>query len=68
MTRSLLAWAKDCRASLAHSLKGLRSGVLATSELRDGRRVDTTLESIADRKRELAELDEAIIRHESGRS
>jgi hypothetical protein len=46
-------------------LRALRSGVLATSELRHGRRVDTTLETIAERKTELAELDAAIVRQEA---
>jgi hypothetical protein len=65
MANGLLAWAKGCRTSWMNSLKGLRSGVLRTSALRDGKRVNTTLETIAEQRRDLAELDTAIVRQEA---
>ena len=60
MTDAMLAWAKDQRAVWTRNLKDLRSGILGTTEVRDGKRVNTTLETIAERKRELAELDAMI--------
>jgi len=60
MTDDLLVWAKDQREVWARSLKALRLGILGTSEMRDGKRVNTTLETIAERKRGLAELDAMI--------
>ena len=42
-----------------------RLGAWGTFELRNGKRVDTTLESIADRKTEIAELDAAITQDEA---
>jgi hypothetical protein len=62
MTDSILAWAKGYRSDWICKLKALRSGILGTFELRDGKRVDTTLETIADRKKDLAELDTVITR------
>ena len=60
MTDDMLTWAKDQSAVWTRSLKALRSGVLGTTEVRYGKRVNTTLETIAERKRELAELDAMI--------
>jgi hypothetical protein len=60
MTDDMLMWAKDQREVWTRSLKALRSGVLGTTEIRDGKRVNTTLETIAERKRALAELDAMI--------
>jgi hypothetical protein len=60
MTEDMLAWAEGQRATWAVSLKALRSGLLGTSAIRDGKRVNTTLETIAERKRDLAELDAMI--------
>ncbi len=58
-----LAWAKKQRAVMGVGLKGLRSGVLGTSEMRNGKRIDTTAESIAEKRRGLAEL-ETVIAHD----
>ena len=66
MNDCLLIWAKDHRAGWRRSLKGLRSGVLVTFELRGGKRVDTTLETIAEQTRDLAQLETAIDRREFG--
>ena len=60
MTDDMLVWAKVHREAWTRNLKALRSGVLGTTEVRDGRRVNTTLETIAERKRDLAELDAMI--------
>jgi hypothetical protein len=60
MTDDMLVWAKDQREVWTRSLKALRSGILGTTEVRDGKRINTTLETIAERKRELAELDAMI--------
>ena len=65
MTDGVLAWAKGLRGAWTRSLKALRSGILGTSELRDGRRVDTTMETIVGRKKDLAELDAVIVRREA---
>jgi hypothetical protein len=61
----LLKWATGRRVAWLLALKSLRLGAWGTFELRNGKRVDTTLESIADRKTELAELDAAIVRDEA---
>jgi hypothetical protein len=65
MAAGLLEWAKERRVAWLHALKALRLGAWGTFELRNGKRVDTTLESIADRKTEIAELDAAIVRDEA---
>ena len=65
MIDDVLAWAKSRRADWDSSLKGLRSRVLGTSEVRGGRRIDTTSETIAARKRDLADLDVVIARREA---
>ena len=65
MTDAVSAWITRLRAAWVRSLNALRTGVLGTSELRNGKRVDTTLETIAERKKDLAELDAAIVQHET---
>ncbi len=67
MTDDVLEWAKGQRDIWASNLKALRSGALGTTELRDGKRVDTTLETIAERKRDLAGLDAMIGQDDRGR-
>lgn len=63
MGEGVLAWAKGRRTDWKRSLNGLKSGILGTTEVRNGKRVDTTAETIAARTRELAELDALIARH-----
>jgi hypothetical protein len=65
MTDAVSAWITRLRMAWVRSLNALRTGVLGTSELRNGKRVDTTLETIAERKKDLAELDAAIVQHEA---
>jgi hypothetical protein len=60
MTDGVLAWAEGHRDGWIRSLKALRLGVSETSELRNGKRVNTSLETIAEQKRDLAELDALI--------
>jgi hypothetical protein len=60
MADRLLAWAEHHREVSKRNLAGLRSGVLKTYELRAGKQVNTTLETIAEQTRALAELDTAI--------
>lgn len=59
------AWAGRLKATWMQSLKSLRLGNFGTSELRNGRRTDTTLETIAERKKDLAELETVIVRHDA---
>jgi hypothetical protein len=66
MADRLLAWAEHHRATSKRTLSGLRSGVLGTYELRDGKRVNTTLETIAEQARSLSELETAIGRRQAG--
>ena len=65
MIDDILAWAKSRRADWDSTLKGLRSRVLGTSEVRGGKRIDTTSETIAARKRDLADLDVVIAKREA---
>ena len=64
VTDSILEWARNRRDASMLILKGLRSGLTATSEVRDHKRVDTTAESIAERRREILDLDALIVRYE----
>jgi hypothetical protein len=64
MTDNLRAWAAHLRISWTGALMSLRSGIFGTSELRNGRRIDTTMETIVRKKRELLALDAAIVRHD----
>ncbi len=50
------AWAESHRLAWTQSLRGLRLGTLRTFEIRHGAQIDTTLETIAERVRDLAEL------------
>jgi hypothetical protein len=61
----LLNWARDHRVAWVRALKSLRLGAWGTFELRNGKRVDTTLESIVERKNDIAEMDAAILRDEA---
>ncbi len=56
-------WAVRLKCAWTEGLNAFRSGALGTFELRNGRRVDTTLETIVRRKKDLAELDAMMIRH-----
>jgi hypothetical protein len=64
MTDNLRVWALRLRAGWMDALLSMRSGMFGTSELRNGRRVDTTIETIARQKINLLELNAAIVRHD----
>jgi hypothetical protein len=68
MTDGILVWARNRRDATTRILKNLRSGLTATSEVRDCKRVDTTAESIVERRREIVDLDELIVRYEAQRT
>lgn len=57
-------WAARLKATWLDRLMALRSGAFGTSELRNGRRVDTTMETIVQRKKDLIELTEVIAQHD----
>jgi hypothetical protein len=61
MNLSVLAWADGQRADCRSRLKGLRSGLAGTFEVRHHRRVDT----IADLSRRLGELDVVVAQWEA---
>jgi hypothetical protein len=67
MTDGVWAWIERHRDAWTRSLKALRGGVLGTFEFRDGKRVNTTLETIAERKRDLAELDAMMAQRDTDR-
>ena len=67
MTDVLARWAARLRSTWLETLLALRSGVFGTSELRNGRRVDTTMETIVQRKKDLLELNAVIARHDEDR-
>jgi len=66
-TVEVLGWAGGQRAYWRDNLKRLRSGQAGTFELRHQKRVDTTVETIVDLSRRLAELDTLIAKGEADR-
>jgi hypothetical protein len=64
MDDGVLVWAKKQRVDWERRLRGLMSGALRTSELRNEKYVDTTDETIAEQSERIAELDALIARHE----
>ncbi|GEM_PF-2602038 len=64
MTDNLGTWALRLKATWAEALMSFRSGTFGTSELRNGRRVDTTMETIVQRKKDLVELNAMIVEHD----
>jgi hypothetical protein len=67
MDEGILVWARQRRDASIRILKNLRSGLSGTSEFRDSIRVDTTAETIVERKREIADLDALIVRYQAQR-
>jgi len=64
MTDNLRVWAVRLRSGWMDALLSMRSGMFGTSELRNGRRVDTTIETIARQRINLLELNAAIVEHD----
>lgn len=65
MSDGVLAWAKRQRAHYFSLLPMLESRKIGTHEMRDGVRVDTTEESIAQTRGWLAEVEALIAKHEA---
>lgn len=63
MNDDVRIWAVRLKSAWTEGLNAFRSGALGTFELRNGQRVDTTLETIVKRKKDLAELDAMMARH-----
>jgi hypothetical protein len=68
MILGVLTWADGQRAEWRSRLKSLRSGLTGTFEVRHHRRVDTTVETIADLSRRLGELEPLIAQCEADES
>ena len=64
MADGVLKWAKQQRRIWAREMKLLESGKKSTAEVRGGKIVDTTAETLADRSARLSELDGFISRDE----
>jgi hypothetical protein len=67
MNVSVLAWANMQCSDWKYSLKRLRSGLSGTFEFRQRKRVDTTVETIADLSRRLRGLESMIAQDEQDR-
>lgn len=61
-----LAWAKRQREDWIKEILLIESGVKTTSEVREGRPIDTTAETLADRRKRLKELGAVISENEGG--
>ncbi len=65
MVDGVLTWAGRQKKEWAKSIAGMESGIFGTFEIRNGEKVDTTADSIADLSRRISELDALIKRHEA---
>lgn len=65
MADGVLNWAKQQRKIWIREMGMLKSGKKNTSEIRRGKRVDTTTGTLADLSVRLSELDALILRHET---
>jgi len=61
----VLKWVKQQRNTWLREIRLLESGKKTTSEIRHGKIVDTTAETLADRSARLSRLDDLIARHEN---
>jgi hypothetical protein len=59
-----LEWAKRQWGHWIKEIRLLESGVKTTSEVRDGRPIDTTEETLGERRSQLNELEALITKHE----
>lgn len=64
-TDGVLRWAKEQRKTWQHAIRLMEAGKMGTSEVRGGRIVDTTTETIAAYSKLCAELNGLIYRHET---
>ncbi|BAQ17474.1 hypothetical protein GL4_2027 [Methyloceanibacter caenitepidi] len=58
--RGLIDWCQESRDTMKRLLQQMKDGQIKFGEVRDGRRVDTTPEDIADLERKIATLDESL--------
>jgi len=65
MVDGVLKWAKQQRRLWVREIALLESGKNTTSEVRRGKIVDTTAETLADRLARLRRLDDLIASHEA---
>ena len=65
MADSILEWARQQHNEWQREISLLESGTKSTFELREGHKVDTTMETLAARITQLSELDKLINRHEA---
>ena len=65
MVDGVLKWAKQQRRVWVREIALLESGKKTTSEVRRGKIVDTTAETLADRLARLRRLDDLIASHEA---
>jgi hypothetical protein len=63
----VLEWAKRQKAEWDTEIALLSSGRKTTTELRDGKIIDTTAETLAQRSKLGAELESLIARHENAK-
>jgi hypothetical protein len=59
-TREALAYYHEFRAQIRSDLNDYESGTHYTGEIRDGKRIDTTPQTIAELKRRLVNTDKLI--------
>ena len=65
MPNQVIEWARKQCATWEESIKLMENRQLMTGEMRDGKQVDTTQETIDDRKRRIGELKKLIAAHEA---
>jgi hypothetical protein len=65
MSDNVLEWAKGQHTEWQREISLLESGIKFTFEIREGHKVDTTIETLAARTGELSKLGELIAKHEA---
>ncbi len=63
--REALAYYQEYRAQIRGDLEDYESGTHYTGEFRDGKRIDTTPQTVAELKRRLAKTDKLIAAYEA---
>lgn len=64
MKNRVIEWARKQVANWEKSIELMEKGYMSTGEIRDGKGIDTTNETIEDRKRRTAELKALISEHD----
>jgi hypothetical protein len=65
MVDSVLEWAKRQHDEWQREISLLESGIKSTFEIREGHKVETTMETLAARTDQLSELGKLVERHEA---